>query len=327
MPYYAVARGIKTGIFRTSQEYDKYKIGKFSCGKKCSTEQEAKKYINNINKSLKYEHYAFIDFEFTCSDKIKDFKNRNHIGEVLSIGLVICDSYGKIIDKFYETVKPKYNYNLTKFCKELTKLTQEEIDKSRNLPNVIMSAMKLITKYNIKFIYSFGTSDYLQTKRDVENYSGHALYKSSLKFVNMIRNCQKTTVNRIIGQMTEISLNDCKILLNVNGDVLHNALSDAIDLSAIYFKSIYNPPSNKIINEYKQRKELAYKYKQYRIIKNEKIKCTDEEINIIINACKILKNNNQELDSIKLKALTDDLLSIIGLEVNDIYEYIDKYIK
>lgn len=326
MSYYAIARGFKTGVFTNPDEYDKYKVGKFSCGKKCKTEQEAKKYINNVNKALQYEHYAFIDFEFTCSDKIKDFKNRSHIGEVLSIGLVICNNNGEIIDKFYETVKPKYNYILTPFCIELTKLKQEEIDNSRNLPNVISSVMKLITKYEVKTIFSFGTSDYLQTKKDIENYSGHALYMRSLKFVNMIKNCQKTVVHRVIGQRVEISLNDCKTLLNIDGEVEHNALSDAIDLANIYFKSIFNPPSNKKISDYKEKKEIIYKYKQYRNIKEEKIEITDEERKAFNEVCLILTQNKSNIDKIKLKAMIDDLLAVAGMEVNSIYEYVDKLI-
>lgn len=326
MSYYAIARGIQTGIFATSEEYDKYKVGKNSCGKKCKTEQEAKKYIASINKALQYDYYAFVDFEFTCSDKIKEFQNKNHIGEVLSIGLVICNKDGEIVDKFYETIRPKYNYKLTPFCKELTKLTQKEIDNSRNLPNVLSSAMKLISKYDIKFVYSFGTSDYLQTKRDVENYTGHALYKRSLKFVNMIRNCQKTTVNRLIEQMTEISLNDCKALLNIEGEVEHNALSDAIDLSAIYFKSIFNPPSAKKIAKYKEKREIVYKYKQFRNFKNNKLSITNEQQELLKNACEVITNNAKEIDDIKIKAIVDDILTLAGLEVNNINDYVDKYI-
>lgn len=325
MSYYAVARGIETGIFDIPEEYDKYKVGKFSCGKKCKTMQEAQKYINNINKALKDKYYAFVDFEFTCSDKIKDFKNKKHIGEVLSIGLVICDVENNIIETFYETVKPKYNYKLTPFCINLTKLTQEEIDNSRNLPNVLSSAMKIINKYEIKSIYSFGTSDFIQTKRDVENYAGHALYKRSLKFVNMIKNCQKTTVARLIGEMVEISLNDCKTLLNIEGDVLHNALSDAIDLSNIYFKSIYQPPSNKSVFEYKQRKDAIYKYRQYRNFRTEKLELSEDEKTKIINVCDILAKNNN-IDKIKIKAIIDDLLTMADLEVKNIDEYIDTII-
>lgn len=326
MSYYAVARGIKTGVFSSSEEYDKYKVGKNSCGKKCKTEIEAKKYIDSVNRALQYEYYAFIDLEFTCSDKIKDFKNRNHIGEVLSVGLAICNNSGELIETFYETVKPKYNYKLTPFCINLTKLTQEEIDESRNLPNVLSSAIKLINKYDIKTIYSFGTSDFLQTRRDVENYTGHALYKRSLKFVNMIRNCQKTIVYRLISQTIEISLNDCKSLLDIDGEVEHNALSDAIDLANVYFKSIFLPPSTKKVSDYKEKKDLLYRYKQYRNIKENGNNLSDEDKTAIKKACEVLtKSDNIEI--IKLRAIIDDLLTFAGMEVEDIHGYIDSFIK
>ena len=317
MALYAIARGLNTGIFKTSEEFNKYKVGKYSCGKKFKTEKDAKKYINDINNALSKDKYAFIDLEFTCSKKIKDFKHPNHIGEVLSIGIVITDVYGNIIDTFYRTVKPKYNYEMSEFCKKLTHLEQSDINDSANLVNVINTAYNFISKYNIDAIYCFGTSDYLQTKRDIESYKGHALYPKSVKFVNKFKNCQKQIVHRIIGQSCEISLNDCKKILNIEGDVTHNALSDAKDLSKIYFGSIYNPPSNSKIKKYKEEREKRIRYKQLRNFnEDDSLDFTEKEKNKIKDVCKILEKNNENVNSLKIQALIDDLLELSKNNIN-----------
>lgn len=313
MAYYAIARGLNTGIFSNSNDFNKYKVGKFSCGRKCNSKEEAEQYLKDINMALKDEYYAFVDLEFTCANKLKDFKNVKHIGEVLSIGLIITNAFGQEQERFYSTVKPKYNYKLTDFCKDLTHLTQEEIDNSSNLMNVLESAHKLIKKYNINRIYCFGTTDYLQTKKDIEGYKGHALYKRNMKFINKFYNCQNDISKRIIQIQKSISLSDCKKILRLDGEVIHNALADAIDLSNIYFNSIYNPPSKKIIKEYQREREEHIKYKQLRRIhSDEKIQCSKNEQEKIREVCDILKNTNYNIDEIKLQTIVDDLLELIA---------------
>ena len=59
-----------------------------------------------------------------------------------------------------------------------------------------------------------------------------------------------------------ISLSDCKKILRLDGEVIHNALADAIDLSNIYFNSIYNHPSKKIIKEYEIGKKNSKNYQK-----------------------------------------------------------------
>lgn len=314
MPYYAIARGIETGIFNSSEEYNKYKIGQYSCGKKCKTKDEATMYIKSINKILNHEYFAFIDLEFTCSRTINDFKYKNHIGEVLSIGLIITNNKGEQIDSFYKTVKPKYNNKMSDFCKELTHLNQNDIDNSSNLMIVLNSLKKIISKYKITRIYCFGTTDYAQTKRDIENYKGHALYDIGIKLVNKFYNCQNEISKRLINEKNNLSLYDCKQLLNIDGMVKHNALSDAKDLSNVYFSSIYSPPSKKNISKYKEIRHYNIIYRQLRRIHTEKLDLNENDINEIKKVCNILGQKNVD-DNIKIKVLIDDLLQLINQEV------------
>lgn len=49
--------------------------------------------------------------------------------EIISIGIIKMH-LGEIVDKYYTTIRPKINRKLSKYCTDLTKLTQEEVDQS-----------------------------------------------------------------------------------------------------------------------------------------------------------------------------------------------------
>lgn len=135
-----------------------------ACFKKFKSEDLAKSFRGAFRSLFKGENHAFVDLEFTCAKRIKDYEFKNMQGEVLSIGICIINNAGNIVDTFYETVKPKYNSKLSDYCKELTHLSQEEIDGSKDLITVLNSACDFCEKYKIVKINCFGTTDYLQTK-------------------------------------------------------------------------------------------------------------------------------------------------------------------
>ena len=309
MKYYAIARGKRTGIFLTSKEFNEYNRGNFSCGKKCKSLEEANSYLYEIDKILQNEKFAFVDLEFTCSKKINDFKDKKHIGEILSIGIVITNNKGKVIDTFYQTIKPKYNPILTSFCIDLTHLTQEEIDNSESVMTVLEKATNFVKSHGINNIICFGRTDKKQALHDIENYKDNRNYKMIRKFINKFDNQQKNICKRTLNLQSEISLNDLKKILAIQGEVSHNALSDAIDLSKVYFVSIYQPPSSNRINKYLRQKEELCKYKQFRRFKNnEQLDFKQDEIEIINKTCDIIENTNIEnIDKQKIKALIDDL--------------------
>lgn len=49
----------------------------------------------------------------------------------------MCDSKGNLIGDFSSFVKPKHNKRLTKFCKNLTNISQDDISSAKALPYVI----------------------------------------------------------------------------------------------------------------------------------------------------------------------------------------------
>jgi inhibitor of KinA sporulation pathway (predicted exonuclease) len=72
------------------------------------------------------------DIEATCDIVLP--KNKR---EIIEIGAVkIID--GEIVDKFQQFVKPKRNSNLSKYCMDLTHISQCDIDHA-NAPNVVLN--------------------------------------------------------------------------------------------------------------------------------------------------------------------------------------------
>lgn len=77
--------------------------------------------------------FVVFDLEATCEDKKVKY---NFDNETIEIGAVkIID--GKIVDEFQTFIKPVRSNRLTEFCKELTKITQEQVDSGKPFSQAI----------------------------------------------------------------------------------------------------------------------------------------------------------------------------------------------
>ena len=77
-------------------------------------------------KNFKNKHfYVVLDFEATCKDG--DLMTPQ---EIIQFPAVLVDGFSfQVLDTFNTFVKPAYSPVLTDFCKSLTGITQEEVDK------------------------------------------------------------------------------------------------------------------------------------------------------------------------------------------------------
>ena len=69
--------------------------------------------------------YCIVDIECTCWD-YKDPNKQAH--EIIEVGAVILDENYNYIKEFTRFVKPFSNPTLTEYCKDLTSITQRDID-------------------------------------------------------------------------------------------------------------------------------------------------------------------------------------------------------
>lgn len=100
------------------------------------------------------------DLEATCEDKSI---NPNFDNETIEIGAVkIVD--GEIVDEFQTFIKPIRSRKLTDFCKELTHITQEQVDNGQSFKNAI-SDFRTWAGEGAEFL-SWGFYDRKQLEKD-----------------------------------------------------------------------------------------------------------------------------------------------------------------
>lgn len=83
--------------------------------------------------------FVIFDLEATCYDDNRkdEVKPLDFVNEIIEIGAVKLDHIGKEIDRFSKFAKPKTFPKLSKFCTELTTITQEDVDNAENLDIVL----------------------------------------------------------------------------------------------------------------------------------------------------------------------------------------------
>lgn len=59
------------------------------------------------------------------------------VNEIIEIGAVKVNDYGEVVSTFIRFVKPTINPTLSDFCKKLTSISQENVDKSKTFPAII----------------------------------------------------------------------------------------------------------------------------------------------------------------------------------------------
>ncbi len=82
-------------------------------------------------------NYIIYDLEATCWETHPP----GYVQETIEIGAYKVNEYGEVRGKFNRFVKPAVHPNLSLFCKELTGITQNYIDKAHAFPIVIEEFM------------------------------------------------------------------------------------------------------------------------------------------------------------------------------------------
>lgn len=190
--------------------------------------------------ALKYmteneKYMCFADFEFTCGNA------SSHVNsEMLSIGLVICSGNYDIIEKFYQTSKPNRFPKLTKQCRELTHLTQSEIDSSADSNDVLKTAADLINRYSITELFVWGNFDKPGLCSDIKQ---HKRFKKPYRNISKICSAVTDIQNDITKKMELPQAVNIKELASAFNYVptdgsFHNAFNDAMALYTIH-KTVY----------------------------------------------------------------------------------------
>lgn len=122
------------------------------------------------------EVYAVIDLECTCSND-ESFP-RNDM-EIIEIGCAIVNKDGDIQDERDIFVKPVLHEELTDYCKELTGITQEQVDGGISLNQALHDLNAFLDINNVDAWCSWGYFDKNQFKREADNKN---IYKANASF-------------------------------------------------------------------------------------------------------------------------------------------------
>ena len=187
--------------------------------------------------------YGSLDMEMTCDGRQENGKfinngqmKRSH-GEIISVGFIVYDDKYKIKAKYSSFVKPVHNTELTDYCKQLTGITQKDVDRGKKCNIAFEDIKKLCYKYSINRIFTFGEYDKFcisvsakwnrKIKEKVNN-----LYIVSSKITD-VRPAILNGINwKNRHKSPSLSAIAEKLGIETNGDH-HNSLNDAVLLYEI----------------------------------------------------------------------------------------------
>ena len=173
---------------------------------------------------------CFADFEFTCGGNIHRYGC-----EMLSVGIVVCDSMYNIQEQFYRTARPVHFSKMTKQCQKLTGLKQLEIDFSPDSNTVLKEVVSIMKKYDVNSLYVWGNFDSPGLLSDIKQHKIKRRTCTSIKKV-------QSAVTNIQDYMTEkmelpqiVSIKDLANAFSYQPPgKFHNALNDTMALYTIH---------------------------------------------------------------------------------------------
>lgn len=172
--------------------------------------------------------YVIFDIETTCEEN-DDKESR----ELIEIGAYALDDNLNIISSFQKFCKPLVNPILTEFCKKLTGINQEDIEKAENFEKVITEFLEWIKickqNKNIEII-SWGNYDKEHLLR--ENIKKEINKSELIKLMKSHTNLKKEFENKF--DIKDIEIPDALriMYLSFEGN-LHRGIDDAYNIVRI----------------------------------------------------------------------------------------------
>ena len=175
-------------------------------------------------------NFIIYDLEATC------WRGRppHGVNEVIEIGAYKVNQLGEVLDVFNKFIKPTVNPILSDFCRQLTSISQSDVDKSKTFPHVIQEFQDWINVQEEDYnLCSWGKFDIQLLKNDCK------LHKLEYDWLD-------NNIN-VKGQYHEIKgehkLTGLKNTIKHEGmeftGIHHRATSDAENLAKIFIKYIY----------------------------------------------------------------------------------------
>ena len=171
--------------------------------------------------------YIIFDLEATC------WLGRppKGLNEIIEIGAIMVNDYGEAESKFTKFIQPTINPILSDFCKQLTSISQTDVDRAKTYPAVIQEFKDWIGVGDESYILiSWGKYDCQQLRQDCVL---HRLEEDWLDFHYNLKPAYRDLKNL----KDEPGL---KKAVKMEGfeftGIHHRAISDAENLAKIFIK-------------------------------------------------------------------------------------------
>jgi inhibitor of KinA sporulation pathway (predicted exonuclease) len=129
-----------------------------------------------------------IDLEATCS---RDETVPKKEMEIIEIGAVAVDAELRCLDEFQAFVRPVRHPELTPFCRELTTITQADVDAAETLPAVARAMRNWVDQLGAGLWASWGMFDRMLFDRD---FRYHCIPSPLPRTHINVRECFEATV-------------------------------------------------------------------------------------------------------------------------------------
>jgi inhibitor of KinA sporulation pathway (predicted exonuclease) len=179
--------------------------------------------------------YIIVDLESTCVEN----KDPNFQNEIIEIGAVKVNHKGEVLGEFQAFVKPVRNPILSDFCKELTTITQAEVDAAKSFRYVLPSFLNWCSEeqdaelpmkdmFNNVWFCSWGYYDKSQFRKDCDF---HSFVTDWIDNHISLKHQHGAMIGIPRGLGMKAALNKLKIKFE---GVQHRALSDAKGITNIF---------------------------------------------------------------------------------------------
>jgi 3'-5' exoribonuclease 1 len=131
----------------------------------------------------KYQHILVVDLEATCCD-LQSIPR--HQMETIEIGAVMVSTDSlTIVDEFQTFIKPLRHPILTEFCRQLTSITQSQVDTAPTFPDAIELWQPWLARFDKTIFGSWGDYDRKQFQQDSKHHRIDLPYPVSSNHVNL----------------------------------------------------------------------------------------------------------------------------------------------
>ncbi|MDY6938331.1 MAG: 3'-5' exonuclease [Cyanobacteriota bacterium] len=112
----------------------------------------------------KYDYLMVLDLEATCCDKQTISRQQM---EAIEIGAVMVETQNLApVDEFQTFIQPTRNPKLTDFCRQLTSISQAQVDRAPTYPDAVDLMQQWLARYPNFLFGSWGDYDRKQFEQD-----------------------------------------------------------------------------------------------------------------------------------------------------------------